>query len=106
MKRLICIPILILLIAVVCITGMININQKTDAMLETLESTRLAMEQGSYEEANRLSQTLFSQWEASEKALVYFVNSDTLDQLGYAVAQIRNLTKESQKDDSCCLQRL
>ena len=99
MKRLWYIPVLLVLITAICVTGISIINHKTQQMDEMLDRAAECMEQGDLQQASEWTQELYDYWEKAEKQMTAFVQTDNLEFLSQSIAELRHMTTEEQKDE-------
>ena len=88
MKRLIAVSILFLVIAAVCITGIVVINHTYKETSSRLENAAQEFQQGNYEKAAELAAELENEWIKSERILSLFVDHSSIDEIGISIARL------------------
>ena len=99
MKRLIFIPILTVILAAMCLTSTLVIQNDTKTMDQTIHLAEQAMQSDDLKLANQYAAELSEQWEKSRHRLEAFVNTEIIYEIGSSVADIKSLTLPEQKDE-------
>lgn len=99
MKRLWYVAVLVAVAFGICFTEIYAVKNSCDTFIQTIDESRVAMENNDFDKANKLSYELIDKWNKKEIQLNYLLEHSVLDEISMDIEQLPEYTNKDSKDD-------